>query len=90
MGPVASRVRRTEVRDVVPQVKVSNGKDFSEEKTLAKGGGGNQFKPSSGSGVDSSMVEQHPFKLLVPGSNPGRPTTGAERKNQIFRAVIPR
>lgn len=24
--------------------------------------------------VDSSMVEQHPFKLLVPGSNPGRPT----------------
>jgi hypothetical protein len=22
------------------------------------------------------MVEQHPFKLLVPGSNPGQPTTG--------------
>ena len=21
------------------------------------------------------MVEQHPFKLLVPGSNPGQPTT---------------
>lgn len=24
----------------------------------------------------SSTVEQHPFKLLVPGSNPGQPTTG--------------
>ena len=26
------------------------------------------------------MVEQHPFKLLVPGSNPGRPTIRNESK----------
>ena len=26
-------------------------------------------------GVGSSMVEQRPFKSLVPGSNPGQPTT---------------
>lgn len=34
--------------------------------------------------VDSSMVEQHPFKLLVPGSNPGRPT-----KRGITRPLTP-
>ena len=27
------------------------------------------------------MVEQHPFKLLVPGSNPGQPTTGEHSFN---------
>lgn len=25
------------------------------------------------------MVEQKPFKLLVPGSNPGRPTSRSQR-----------
>jgi hypothetical protein len=30
--------------------------------------------PSQRTGVDSSMVEQHPFKLLVLGSNPSQPT----------------
>lgn len=33
------------------------------------------FLPSIGTGVDSSMVEQRPFKSLVEGSNPSRPTT---------------
>jgi hypothetical protein len=73
-----------EATDVISPVKVSNDKDFSEEKTLAKADAGNQFRPSSGSGVDSSMVEQHPFKLLVPGSNPGRPTTGAKIETGLF------
>jgi hypothetical protein len=39
----------------------------SEQKTY--------FAPSTILGVGSSMVEQRPFKSLVPGSNPGQPTT---------------
>jgi hypothetical protein len=40
----------TEAGDAVSPAAVSKGKEFSEEKTLAKGRRGNQFKPSSGSG----------------------------------------
>ena len=38
--------------------------------------------------VDSSMVEQHPFKLLVLGSNPSRPTM-REAFSARFRHDIP-
>lgn len=45
------------------------------EKGLANSGWRNVFPALCWFvGVDSSTVEQHPFKLLVPGSNPGRPT----------------
>jgi hypothetical protein len=64
--------------------KRQTAKVFRREKTLAKLNGETQFRPSSGLGVDSSMVEQHPFKLLVPGSNPGRPTTGAKIETGLF------
>lgn len=85
-GPPEPRVNAANPlssRRLRPRPQDATGRGFREEIALrrnpcrfllAGGSGGHLVTCASFPRVDSSTVEQRPFKSLVPGSNPGRPT----------------